>query len=246
MQKIILTLTAIFTCATTFAHTINWYVGDTLLQTTTCESGNSITPPTAPDKYGYHFVKWKESYTQIEYLKSTGSQYINTNMYLTSDYTVEAKGIFYCGAPAFGEEGSGFGSGSFILFLACTSGGSNWGYGTVSSTIGELGINSENVFILKIDKHGVYRNGTKKISFITSSQTVTSKKFFLLFATKGSYGWSSNALYYVKIYDNDVLVRDFIPVLDKDGTPCLYDRKERKFYYNAGTGQFIAGPVIGE
>ena len=30
------------------------------------------------------------------------------------------------------------------------------------------------------------------------------------------------------------------------GTPCLYDKVERKFYYNAGTGQFIAGPVIGE
>ena len=53
-------------------------------------------------------------------------------------------------------------------------------------------------------------------------------------------------IYYFKIYDNDVLVRDFIPVLDNYGTPCMYDKVERKFYYNAGTGDFIAGPIIGE
>ena len=46
------------------------------------------------------------------------------------------------------------------------------------------------------------------------------------------------------LYDNDVLVRDFIPVLDSNGTPCMLDKVEGKFYYNQGTGQFIAGPAI--
>ena len=34
------------------------------------------------------------------------------------------------------------------------------------------------------------------------------------------------------------------PVLDKNGTPCMYDNVTDQFFYNAGTGQFIAGPVI--
>ena len=50
----------------------------------------------------------------------------------------------------------------------------------------------------------------------------------------------------LRIIQNNILVRDFIPVLDKDGVPCMYDKVEGKFYYNAGTGDFIAGPVIGE
>ena len=53
-------------------------------------------------------------------------------------------------------------------------------------------------------------------------------------------------VYKFKLTDNDVLVRDMIPVLDMDGTPCMYDKVEGKFYYNQGTGQFIAGPVIEE
>ena len=43
---------------------------------------------------------------------------------------------------------------------------------------------------------------------------------------------------FVKIYESDILVRDFIPVLDNDGTPCLFDKVEEKLYYNAGSGIF--------
>ena len=59
-------------------------------------------------------------------------------------------------------------------------------------------------------------------------------------------GGGRGKLYYFKIYDNDVLVRDFIPVIDNNEIPCMFDKVESKFYYNQGTGQFIAGPVIGE
>ena len=41
----------------------------------------------------------------------------------------------------------------------------------------------------------------------------------------------------IKIYDNDKIVRDFIPVLDKNNKPALYDKVEGKFYYNQGNGE---------
>ena len=50
--------------------------------------------------------------------------------------------------------------------------------------------------------------------------------------------------YYCKIYDNGVLVRDFIPVKDSNEVVCLYDKVEGKFYYNDGQGDFSAGPEI--
>ena len=53
-------------------------------------------------------------------------------------------------------------------------------------------------------------------------------------------------LYYFKLYNDGVLIRNFIPVLDKNGTPCMYDKVTGQFFYNAGTGNFIAGPVITE
>lgn len=43
--------------------------------------------------------------------------------------------------------------------------------------------------------------------------------------------------YYVKIYDNNILVRDFIPaVRDSDSKPGFYDLVTNQFFTNAGTG----------
>lgn len=53
-------------------------------------------------------------------------------------------------------------------------------------------------------------------------------------------------LYSFKAYTNNTLVRDLIPVLDNDDTPCMYDEVSGEFFYNQGTGEFIAGPEITE
>ena len=69
---------------------INWYVDNQIYQTGTCEIGGNVTPPTAPDKYGYTFQEWLP-YIPIEYLESTGTQWIDTDtiMYSSDKINVE-------------------------------------------------------------------------------------------------------------------------------------------------------------
>ena len=43
-----------------FSENVNWYVGDNLYTTTTCEIGNDILLPVAPTKTGYVFRGWRE------------------------------------------------------------------------------------------------------------------------------------------------------------------------------------------
>ena len=53
------------------------------------------------------------------------------------------------------------------------------------------------------------------------------------------------ARYYAcKLWNGDVLVRDFIPVLDNNNVPCLYDKVTNEFFYNQGTGQFLYGEKV--
>jgi hypothetical protein len=47
-------------------------------------------------------------------------------------------------------------------------------------------------------------------------------------------------VYSCQIYDNGTLIRNYIPVLYY-GTPCLYDKVNKKYYYNAGTDEFLFG-----
>ena len=53
--------------------------------------------------------------------------------------------------------------------------------------------------------------------------------------------YSKFKLYYFKIYDNDILVRDYVPVLDKNDRPCLFDKVSKTCFYNQGTGEFLYG-----
>ena len=50
---------------------------------------------------------------------------------------------------------------------------------------------------------------------------------------------SSYRLYSIYIYDNDILMHNFVPCLDENGTPCLYDLLTKQTFYNQGTGNFL-------
>lgn len=54
----------------------------------------------------------------------------------------------------------------------------------------------------------------------------------------------SMRLYSCQIYDGDVLVRDYWPCYDPEGIACLYDKVEGKYYYNQGSGEFVAGGAV--
>ena len=59
-----------------------------------------------------------------------------------------------------------------------------------------------------------------------------------LFVRNGGSAYISGRIYYFKIYEGNILKRDYIPVLDKDGHPCLFDKAEKKYYYNESQTEF--------
>jgi hypothetical protein len=54
-------------------------------------------------------------------------------------------------------------------------------------------------------------------------------------------------LYYFQLYDeNETLLRDYIPVKDASGEPCLYDRVSEQLFYATNGVSFIGGPDVTE
>ena len=52
-------------------------------------------------------------------------------------------------------------------------------------------------------------------------------------------------IYWCKIWDdNDKLIRDLSPVKDQNNIVCMYDKVSRTFFYNQGSGEFVAGPEV--
>ena len=70
---------------------------------------------------------------------------------------------------------------------------------------------------------------------ISSVTSINNKSCYIFATNYGNrpYGNANGVrVFNAKITLNNSLVRDFIPVLDKMGVPCLYDKVEDKFYYN--------------
>ena len=235
MKRILLFLSALFIATTAIAHTINWYVDGSVYHTTTCESGENVTPPTAPEKYGYTFRGWLP-YIPIGYLESTGTQYIDTGYILNQYYVLEIEYQFI-------DKLASFGNGWFSASQA-----SNTCYMMPASFSNLCGtpFSVNNVYNFDGPNNTIYFNNEKAFNSTKYTSTGLRCSQFILFTNSNNISTPHNArLYHMKIWKNDVLVRDMVPALDKDNTPCLYDKVERIFYYNQGTGDFIAGPIIG-
>lgn len=86
-----------------------------------------------------------------------------------------------------------------------------------------------------------------RLDEIESSADLMIPDITLYVGTRNSVGVNSQISYnmnrcrYAKIYENGEVVRYYIPVL-KNGTYCMYEQIQGKYYYNAaGVGYFTGG-----
>lgn len=113
---------------------------------------------------------------------------------------------------------------------------------SVYTGVAELGADTEILFN-EYSTHRLYVNGAY-IGYLCTSYIAANNNHLMLFATSGyepNYGTSNSRIYWCKIYDADTLIRAFIPVIDFNNTPCMYDKVSKQLFYNQGTGGFTYG-----
>jgi len=80
---------------------------------------------------------------------------------------------------------------------------------------------------------------------IADFEKPTTKGNFHLFKIGGNNTSYPNIVYYLKMWDtNGNLIREFIPVLDWNDRPCMYDKVSDNLFYNQGTGEFNCGEAV--
>lgn len=178
-----------------------------------------------------------EGYLQLSYIQGSGTQYIDTgfkpnnNTRVVMDVESAADGTF----AFFGTRDTETTNAYILWQLSSTSIRSDYGANQVQQTVDS----TKNRIV--IDKHEascMYGS----ISIENESSTFSCSNNLLLFTT--STGGTvderkaSAKLYSCKIYDDDLLIRNFVPVKNDSDQVGLYDLIEEKFYANAGTGAF--------
>ena len=195
---------------------------------------NNITPR-LPDEY-----------QEVEYIQSTGTQYINTNVLANT-------------------------VGRFVIDAEFTE-ISNEINGSINSGVAlDIGIISNKFFLRNgapndvtasadINRHEFEVDTINSKCYIdetvvsTASGSKPNFNLYLFARNNESLGITTTAyfckqkLYSCKIYNlNNTLIRDFIPCYRKlDNTAGLYDLANGVFYANQGTGVFLMGEVVGK
>ena len=204
--------------------------------------------------------------TELQYIESTGTQYISTRLQATPNTHIvidmqftQAVGSDHSFLLGSNEQSSTSSSNTKFGF------GFGWDY-TPSTGHFITNINDANHYAWTDAGFGDtnrhvwdLKSGSQKIDNVEySTTTISSNKttdmYFYLFARRAS--WNGGAtefcpmkLYSCQMYDGETLIRDFVPAYNSylmlNG---LFDRVEKVFYPNLRTetgytDDFIAGPI---
>lgn len=188
-----------------------------------------------------------EGYTQLEYIESSGAQYVDTgvrqnqNSRVVVDFQLVSAPA---GSYAWIFEGRDTGPKNRHSVYATKSNG-NW-YGGYGSASKNTNIPYDLAARITADfNKNVLKIGNTAITF--AQEVFQSSTSTVLFgcSTGGTIAhYAQTKLFGCRFFDGDTLLRDFIPCKNAGGAVGLYDLIGQKFYGNAGSGSFAAGPVV--
>ena len=192
---------------------------------------------------------------KVEYLESTGTQWINTDIIPTANTGAK---IGYLITGKYQNAGD-----SNIIMVGNDSWRWGFGYRNSGDTIQVSGLCADGVswtnYWVPIEysvaeynydnDYKFYLNGNLLRENIPHGDRVPPGPVWLFGTNHNGQGtiWRPGVLkmYFCKIVDNGTLIRDFIPVLDPDGVPAMFDKVSKKLFHNAaGTDSFKYGSVV--
>lgn len=180
-------------------------------------------------------------YTQVQYLESTGTQYIDTGFQPNQDSRAIAD-VQFLSAPTshatvFGAYDDVNGWWAYYRYDDKQYRGLNGG--TSQYSISYSDATARTTIELK---KGALVVGETQREIPESTYSIALNAYLFAQNRNGSLKYpASIRMYSCQIYDNGVLVRDYVPCTNASGTAGLYDVVNSKFYTNAGTGTFTAG-----
>lgn len=200
---------------------------------------------------------------RVEYLESNGTQYIDTGLlqqgfHILVDVEFSNFSSIQIISGTYGYTQSGTGQDSYRYYLRANTNGSivtQFGGSSGNNLItgATLNINTQYKIEAKLF-NGIQELRVNDVLYgqkAISGRSFPNKNIFLFANHDVTANTASNfcscKIYSAKYYDNNgTMIRDYVPILDDNDVPCLYDAVNNVKYYNAGTGTFSYGNVINE
>lgn len=194
-------------------------------------------------------------YTLLDYIQSSGTQYIDTGAYISTGYKVRVKAyatsiptttaFFGCTSVADASDAK---KGIYRL-IGGTINRCAWGNGG-GSVVGNLpGNDAVNTWYDMVCDNGVWTiNDTLFATCPESSFTSEYSMWLFDRNTDGTVGLPASCRISVcQIWDNNgQMIRNFVPAKNSSNVVGMYDLVSEQFFTNQGTGDFTAGTAVSD
>ncbi len=202
-------------------------------------AGAGACTPVPDGKYA---AECRAAYQQLEYIQSSGTQYIDTGFVVNQPDSFAVEYILAASDSSNGWTGAN----AYLQMRISSQGYSLWNSGN------DFAKNASDVVKITYENktESLYINGEHRQSRSWASYTTPNIKLLLLklgYPDGTSLNGVSVKLYAAKVWHDGELVRNYIPVRDvTNDTIGMLDTIEHKFYPNAGTGRFTTSGTTSE
>ena len=179
-------------------------------------------------------------YTQLEYIESTGSQYIDTGIHPNQNTSVELDMQLLTESTGtvrfFGSR-----TDSQIYILNTNGGTWQWFYGSSSADATTTSIEMTDRVLVSIDGNTISWNDVEKTA---TARTFSIAYPIYLCGVNHSGSLQSSApmkIWACRLWDSGTLVRDYVPAKNSSGEVGMFDMVTMTFYTDASGTGFIAG-----
>lgn len=184
-----------------------------------------------------------DTYQQVEYIQSSGTQWINLDMTATpqtiANLDIDITEIITCTGIIGSYNGNS--ANNYYIFIA-GNGNYQIGFGSLN-TLSTVPVIGRQKLALKNDKF-IINDNVKNLNLYNNNFTISNNLYFLNISG-GSYSKLKAKIYNLKITENDILVRNMIPCYRiSDNVIGMYDLVNNEFYTNAGSGTFVKGSNV--
>ena len=190
-----------------------------------------------------------EGYTAVNYLQSSGTQWIEMgvapNQNTKAVLKIKINELTMQGTSLIGSRTDANSNDQFFTYLDYIGGGRFlFRVDGQPETIPWKGLTTDKIYTVTLsgtEMKAELEDGTAEFLKTFSVPDFTSTVTMALFKSKPFNNGFQGRVYSCKHYSGDELIQDFVPCLDTDGVPCMFDLVSQKPFYNVGTGSFTWG-----
>lgn len=207
--------------------------------------------PSRVNPFGYD-NSLPPGYTPVDYLRSTGTQYIDTQIYNFESFILDYKstgGSYWNNIlghiPTGRTRRFAATSGQFVAVFHPDS-YYIWANFDINPSVRnrlEYSLAANRSYVVNGETYSGLSAVAVNPVYDVQEVDLSVYLFACNLGTSLSYGYA--AIYECSMFDNEgVKVRDFIPVIDSAGEPCMYDKVSHNTFKNVGSGSFMVGLTL--